>query len=80
MHALLLHMWKQDIPEKAALAYTRAKMAMPNAVAIVSTRLEFRKQSTGVTEAPPESPVVLLEMSDLQRLLLENEAPHRMCC
>ena len=41
-------------------------MTMPNAVAIVSTRLEFRKQSTGVTDAPPESPVVLLEMSDLQ--------------
>ena len=33
---------------------------------MVCTRLLFRKQSTGVTEAPPESPVLLVLMSELQ--------------
>lgn len=52
-------------PENAALAYTRTKMLKPKEVAMVSTRLEFRKQSTGVTEAPPAVPELLVDTSDL---------------
>ena len=60
-----MHGHPRDGPEKGDAAYTRAKMVMPKDVAIVCTRLLLRKQSTGVTEAPPESPVLLELISEL---------------